>query len=228
MFYFDSSMLILIPALIIAAWAQFKINSTFNQYSQVQSIRGYNGSQVARMLLDESGLNDIPVEIVQGKLTDHYDPVSRVMRLSKDVFYGTSVASLGVAAHETGHAIQDKERYSPLVIRNSIVPVVNFGSNLSWVLFFAGFILGITSLLRIGILLFMTVVLFQLITLPVEFNASSRALALLGSRDILNEDEVQGAKKVLNAAALTYVAATLMAIAQLARLILLSNSRRDD
>jgi uncharacterized protein len=228
MFYFDSSMLILIPALIIAAWAQFKINSTFNQYSQVQSIRGYNGSQVARMLLDESGLNDIPVEIVQGKLTDHYDPVSRVMRLSKDVFYGTSVASLGVAAHETGHAIQDKERYSPLVIRNSIVPVVNFGSNLSWVLFFAGFILGITSLLRIGILLFMTVVFFQLITLPVEFNASSRALALLGSRDILNEDEVQGAKKVLNAAALTYVAATLMAIAQLARLILLSNSRRDD
>jgi uncharacterized protein len=228
MFYFDSSMLILIPALIIAAWAQFKINSTFNQYSQVQSIRGYNGSQVARMLLDGSGLNDVPVEIVQGKLTDHYDPVSRVMRLSKDVFYGTSVASLGVAAHETGHAIQDKERYSPLVIRNSIVPVVNFGSNLSWVLFFAGFILGITSLLRIGILLFMTVVFFQLITLPVEFNASSRALALLGSRDILNEDEVQGAKKVLNAAALTYVAATLMAIAQLARLILLSNSRRDD
>jgi uncharacterized protein len=228
MFYFDSSMLILIPALIIAAWAQFKINSTFNQYSQVQSIRGYNGSQVARMLLDGSGLNDVPVEIVQGKLTDHYDPVSRVMRLSKDVFYGTSVASLGVAAHETGHAIQDKERYSPLVIRNSIVPVVNFGSNLSWVLFFAGFILGITSLLRIGIILFMTVVFFQLITLPVEFNASSRALALLGSRDILNEDEVQGAKKVLNAAALTYVAATLMAIAQLARLILLSNSRRDD
>ena len=228
MFYFDSSMLILIPALIIAAWAQFKINSTFNQYSQVQSIRGYNGSQVARMLLDGSGLNDVPVEIVQGKLTDHYDPVSRVMRLSNDVFYGTSVASLGVAAHETGHAIQDKERYSPLVIRNSIVPVVNFGSNLSWVLFFAGFIFGITSLLRIGILLFMTVVIFQLITLPVEFNASSRALVLLGSRGILNEDEVQGAKKVLNAAALTYVAATLMAIAQLARLILLSNSRRND
>jgi uncharacterized protein len=228
MFYFDSSMLILIPALILAAWAQFKINSTFNQYSQVQSIRGYNGSQVARMLLDGSGLNDVPVEIVQGKLTDHYDPVSRVMRLSNDVFYGTSVASLGVAAHETGHAIQHKERYSPLVIRNSIVPVVNFGSNLSWVLFFAGFILGITSLLRIGILLFMTVVIFQLITLPVEFNASSRALVLLGSRDILNEDEIQGAKKVLNAAALTYVAATLMAIAQLARLIILSNSRRDD
>jgi hypothetical protein len=227
MFYFDSSMLILIPALIIAAWAQYKISSTFDQYSQVRSMKGYTGSDVARMLLDSSGLSDVPVELVQGRLTDHYDPVNRVMRLSNDVFYSSSVASLGVAAHETGHAIQHKERYSPLMIRNSIVPVVNFGSNLSWVLFFAGFIFGITSLIRIGILLFMTVVIFQLVTLPVELNASKRALALLGSRGILYDEELQGAKRVLDAAALTYIAAALMAIAQLARLIILSN-RRDD
>jgi Zn-dependent membrane protease YugP len=227
MFYFDSSMLILIPALILAAWAQYKISSTFERYSRVQSTRGYSGSQTARMLLDSSGLNDVPVEMVPGKLTDHYDPVNRVMRLSADVFNGSSVASLGVAAHETGHAIQHQEKYSPLVIRNSIVPIVNFGSNLSWVLFFAGFILGIPILLNIGIILFLTVVIFQLITLPVELNASRRALSLLDSKGILVEDEMQGAKKVLDAAALTYIAAVLMAIAQLARLLILSN-RRDD
>jgi len=228
MFYYDSTMLILIPALIIAGWAQFKINSTFDRYSRVQSTKGYTGSQVARILLDRGGLRDIPVELTEGKLSDHYDPVSRVMRLSKDVFYGASVASLGVAAHETGHALQHKERYAPLVFRNSIVPVVNFGSSLSWILFFAGFIVGIPSLLRLGILLFMTVVIFQLITLPVEFNASKRALALLGSENILLGNEVQGAKKVLDAAALTYVAATLMAIANLIRMIVLSNMRNDD
>jgi len=227
MFYFDSSMLVLIPALIIAAWAQYKISSTFDRYSKVRSMRGYTGADVARMLLDGSGLSDVPVELVQGKLTDHYDPVNRVMRLSNDVFYGSSVASLGVAAHETGHAMQHQERYAPLMIRNSIVPVVNFGSNLSWVLFFAGFIFGITSLLRIGILLFLTVVIFQMVTLPVELNASKRALALLGSRGILYDEELQGAKRVLDAAALTYVAAALMAIAQLARLIILSNRRED-
>jgi len=228
MFYYDSTMLILIPALILAGWAQFKINSTFDRYSRIQSTKGYTGSQVARILLDKGGLFDVPVELTEGRLSDHYDPVSRVMRLSKDVFYGASVASLGVAAHETGHAIQHKERYAPLVMRNSIVPVVNFGSNLSWILFFAGFVIGIPSLLRLGILLFMTVVIFQLITLPVEFNASKRALALLGSENILLGNEVQGAKKVLDAAALTYVAATLMAIANLIRMILLSNMRNDD
>ena len=228
MFYYDSTMLILIPALILAGWAQFKINSTFDRYSRIQSTKGYTGSQVARILLDKGGLFDVPVELTEGRLSDHYDPVSRVMRLSKDVFYGASVASLGVAAHETGHAIQHKERYAPLVMRNSIVPVVNFGSNLSWILFFAGFIIGIPSLLRLGILLFMTVVIFQLITLPVEFNASERALSLLGSENILLGNEVQGAKKVLDAAALTYVAATLMAIANLIRMILLSNMRNDD
>ena len=225
--FFDSSMLVLIPAIIIAAWAQFKVSSTFKKYSMVNSINGYTGAQVSRMLLDNNGLVDVPVELTQGKLSDHYDPTARVLRLSNDVFYGTSVASLGVAAHETGHAIQHKERYSPLIIRNSIVPVVNIGSNLSWVLFFAGFLFGISSLLHIGIVLFTAVVIFQLITLPVEFNASKRALSILGSRNVLYEDELMGAKKVLDAAALTYVAALLMALAQLLRMILLSNSRDD-
>lgn len=228
LFYFDSSMLILIPAIIIAGWAQFKVSSTFEKYSKLNSINGYNGSQVARMLLDSNGLFDVPVELTQGKLSDHYDPGARVMRLSNDVFYGTSVASLGVAAHETGHAIQHKERYSPLVIRNTIVPIVNISSNLSWVLFFAGFLLGISGLLHLGIILFTAVVVFQLITLPVEFNASKRALSILGSRNILYEEELSGAKKVLDAAALTYVAALIMAAAQLLRMIILSNSRDDN
>jgi len=227
LFYFDSSMLILIPAIIIAGWAQLKVSSTFKKYSEVKSINGYNGSQVARMLLDSNGLSDVPVELTQGKLSDHYDPSVRVMRLSNDVFYGTSVASLGVAAHETGHAIQHKERYAPLIIRNSIVPMVNIGSNLSWVLFFVGFLFSIGALLHLGIILFSVVVIFQLITLPVEFNASKRALVILSSRNVLYEEEIRGAKKVLDAAALTYVAALLMAVAQLLRMILLSNSRDD-
>ncbi|MGE5629355.1 MAG: zinc metallopeptidase [Solirubrobacterales bacterium] len=225
MFLFDSSMIILIPAMLFAAWAQFKVSSTFDKYSKVNSINGYNGSEAARMLLDGNGLYDVPVELIEGKLSDHYDPKNRVMRLSKDVFYGTSVASIGVAAHETGHAIQHKDSYSPLMIRNSIVPVVNFGSNLSWVLFFIGFIFSFQVLLRAGIILFTSVVIFQLITLPVELNASKRALAILGSRNILYGEEINGAKRVLDAAALTYVAATLMALAQLLRMIVLSNSR---
>ncbi|WP_097025547.1 zinc metallopeptidase [Clostridium peptidivorans] len=228
MFYFDRSMIILIPAIIISAWAQMKISSTFQRYSAVRSVNGYTGSQVARKLLDSQGLFDVPVQVIGGKLTDHYDPVHRVMRLSEEVFYGTSVASIGVAAHETGHAFQHQERYSPLIIRNSIVPIVNFSSNASWVILLLGFVLGLPGLLNIGILLFSAVVVFQLITLPVEFNASNRALKMIENTGILYKDEVAGAKKVLSAAAMTYVAATLMSIAQLLRLIVLSNSRRDD
>ena len=143
MFYFDSSIIILIPALLVAIWAQYKVSSTFNKYSRYGSHNGYTGAQVARMLLDGSGLYDVPVELIPGKLSDHYDPSKRVMRLSQDVYYGNSVASIGVAAHETGHAIQHKNGYLPLIIRNSIVPAVNFGSNTSWILLIAGFILGI-------------------------------------------------------------------------------------
>lgn len=225
--FFDSTYIILIPALIISAYAQFKVSSTFSKYSEVNSQRGYNGAQVARMLLDSAGLYDVQIEMIGGKLSDHYDPRSRAMRLSSDVYHGTSVASIGVAAHETGHAIQHKEEYAPLTLRNSIVPVVNFGSSASWIVFFLGMVLGSTGLINLGILLFTGVVAFQLVTLPVEFNASSRALKILGDRGILYEDEISGAKKVLDAAAMTYVAAALMAIAQLLRLLMLSERRRD-
>lgn len=225
MFYygFDSTWIYLIPALIISVYAQFKISSTFEKYNQVKSMRGYTGAQVARLLLDNVGLYDIPVEMVPGKLSDHYDPTKRVLRLSEDVYESTSVASIGVAAHEVGHAIQHKEFYKPLIIRNSIVPAVNIGSSFSWILFMIGLLFSIKPLLTIGIILFSAVVVFQLITLPVEYNASSRALKILSSRDILYKDEVRGVEKVLDAAALTYVAATLTAIAQLIRLIALSN-----
>lgn len=222
----DSTFLILIPALLISIYAQMKVSSTFNKYSNIRSVRGYSGAQVARMLLDSNGLYNIPVELVRGKLTDHYDPTRMVMRLSEDVYYGTSVASIGVAAHETGHAIQHQQNYSPLIIRNSIFPVVNFGSNFSWIIFLVGLIFSFGPLMQIGIILFSAVVIFQLITLPVEFNASSRALVLLENNGILYSDEVTGAKKVLSAAAMTYVAAALTAIAQLLRLILLSERRR--
>lgn len=225
MLFYDSTMIILLPAIIISAFAQFKIKAAFSKYSKVNSANGYTGAQVARILLDDAGLFDIPVEIVGGKLTDHYDPSKRVMRLSGQVYNGTSVASIGVAAHETGHALQDKEHYAPLKIRNAIVPAVNFSSNASWLLFLMGIILSIQPLIFVGIILFSAVVVFQLITLPVEFNASSRALTILESRSILYGDEIKGAKSVLSAAAMTYLSAALMAISQLIRLLLLSRDR---
>ncbi len=226
--FFDPTMIILVPALIISAWAQFKVSNTFNQYEKIQSFNRYSGYNVARMLLDDAGLYDVSIETVRGKLSDHYDPIKRVLRLSSDIYNGTSVAALGVAAHEVGHAIQHKEKYSALMFRNSIAPAVNFASSMSWLLFIAGIFLGFSGLTTAGILLFSAVVVFQLITLPVEFNASSRALKLLEQRGILYGNEVEGAKKVLGAAALTYVAATLMAVSQLLRLIVLSDrdSRR--
>lgn len=226
-FFYDSTMIILLPALIISMYAQFKVNSAFQRYSKVFSKRGVTGAEIARMLLDEAGLYDIPVELVSGKLTDHYDPTRRVMRLSNEVYYGNSVASIGVAAHETGHAIQHKESYLPLIIRNKIVPVVNISSSASWFLFFIGLVFSIPSLTSLGIILFSAAVIFQIITLPVEFNASARAIRILDIRGILDEEELYGAKKVLKAAALTYVAAALTAISQLLRLIALSNRNND-
>lgn len=225
--FFDPTMIILIPAMIISFWAQTKISSTYSKYSEVRTINGYTGQQVARMILDEAGLFDVRIEVVNTRLGDHYDPSSRVLRLSPDVYGGGTISSAGIAAHEVGHAIQHKERYMPLVVRNSIVPVVNIGSNLSWILFLAGLFLGFKGLTTLGILLFSGVVIFQLITLPVEFDASNRALNILRSRGILYGDETRNAQKVLNAAAMTYVAATLMAVSQLIRLIAISNSRED-
>ncbi|MGJ0702442.1 zinc metallopeptidase [Clostridium perfringens] len=227
-YYIDPTYLILIPAILISAWAQFKVSSTFNKYSAVRSINGYTGAQVARILLNDAELQEVEIQQVPGRLSDHYDPRAKVLRLSSDVYGSTSVASIGVAAHEVGHAIQDKESYSALVFRNAIVPVVNFSSSLSWILFFIGILLSYSTLVTIGIILFSVVVLFQLVTLPVEFNASSRALKLLEARGILYDKEVEGARKVLSAAALTYVAATLMAVLQLVRLIAISNRNSND
>ena len=221
--FFDPTFIILVPALIVSAWAQFKVSSTFNEYERIESFNRYSGYNVARMLLDDAGLYDVQIETVRGKLSDHYDPTKRILRLSSGIYNGTSVAALGVAAHEVGHAIQHKEKYSSLIFRNSIAPAVNFASSMSWLLFIAGIILNFSGLTTVGILLFSAVVVFQLVTLPVEFNASSRALKLLEQRGILYGNEVNGAKKVLNAAALTYVAATLMAVSQLLRLIVLSD-----
>ena len=221
--FFDPTFIILVPALIVSAWAQFKVSSTFNEYERIESFNRYSGYNVARMLLDDAGLYDVQIETVRGKLSDHYDPTKRILRLSSGIYNGTSVAALGVAAQEVGHAIQHKEKYSALIFRNSIAPAVNFASSMSWLLFIAGIILNFSGLTTVGILLFSAVVVFQLVTLPVEFNASSRALKLLEQRGILYGNEVNGAKKVLNAAALTYVAATLMAVSQLLRLIVLSD-----
>ncbi|WP_315077150.1 zinc metallopeptidase [uncultured Clostridium sp.] len=223
MFYFDPTMIILVPAIIIAFWAQTKVNSAYSKFSKVSAMNGYTGEQVARMMLDEAGLYDIRIELVNTKLGDHYDPSNRVLRLSPEVYRGQTIAAAGIAAHEVGHAIQHKEAYRPLIIRNSIVPAVNISSNFSWILFFAGILMGVKSLVTLGIILFSAAVIFQLITLPVEFNASSRALNILKSRNILYGDEVKGAAKVLDAAAMTYVAAALMAISQLIRLIAISD-----
>ncbi|AWK51318.1 peptidase [Clostridium beijerinckii] len=224
--FFDPTMIILIPAIIISFWAQNKVDSTYRKYSKVRTINGYTGQQVARMMLDEAGLFDVRIEVVNTKLGDHYDPSSRILRLSPDVYAGGTISSAGIAAHEVGHALQHKEKYKPLTIRNSIVPVVNISSNISWVLFFIGILLGFKGLTMLGVILFSAVVVFQLITLPVEFDASTRALNILKSRGILYGDETKNAQKVLDAAAMTYVAATLMAISQLIRLIAISN--RDD
>ncbi|AIY79932.1 zinc metallopeptidase [Clostridium botulinum] len=223
MFYFDPTMIILVPAIIIAFWAQTKVNSAYSKYSKVSAMNGYTGEQVARMMLDEAGLYDIRIELVNTKLGDHYDPSNRVLRLSPEVYRGQTISAAGIAAHEVGHAIQHKEAYKPLIIRNSIVPAVNISSKFSWILFFAGILMGLKSLVTLGIILFSAAVIFQLITLPVEFNASSRALNILKSRNILYGDEVKGAAKVLDAAAMTYVAAALMAISQLIRLIAISD-----
>ena len=224
--FFDPTMIILIPAIIISFWAQNKIDSTYKKYSKVRTINGYTGQQIARMMLDNAGLFDVRIEVINTKLGDHYDPSSRILRLSPDVYAGGTISSAGIAAHEVGHALQHKEKYKPLTIRNAIVPVVNISSSISWILFFIGMLLSFKGLIILGIILFSAVVVFQLITLPVEFDASTRALNILKSRGILYGDETKSAQKVLDAAAMTYVAATLMAISQLIRLIAISN--RDD
>lgn len=225
---FDPTYILLVPALIISFWAQTKVNSAFNKYKQVRTMNGYTGEQVARQILNGAGLYDIPIEMVNTRLGDHYDPVNRVLRLSPEVYNGSTIAAAGIAAHEVGHAIQHKESYAPLSFRNSIFPIVNISSNLSWVIFIAGIIMSIRPLISIGIIMFSVVVLFQIITLPVEFNASNRALNILENRGIIYGEELKGAKKVLDAAAMTYVAAAIMSVSQLIRLLAISERKNNE
>ena len=226
-FYFDRTLILLLPAIIIAFWAQSKVSGTYKKYRTVRTMNGYTGENVARMMLDAAGLYDVPVVEIRGELTDHYDPTSRVVRLSSDIYHGASIASAGIAAHEVGHAIQHKEAYKPLVLRTSMATAVNFSSQASIFIFMIGLLFSIPVLTNIGIIFFTVAVIYQLITLPVEFNASRRALNILESRNILYGNEVNGAKNVLTAAAMTYVAAALMSISQLIRLIAISNRNND-
>ena len=221
--YYYYSFILLVPALILGSYAQAKVSSTFKRYSQVPSARGLTGAQGARQLLDSSGLSDVAIEVAGSRLSDHYDPRSRTLTLSPEVGNSNSLAALGVAAHEAGHAMQHADGYAPFRFRSALVPVANIGTNLGFALFFIGLIFFRGGpLLTIGIFLYSAAVLFTLVTLPVELNASRRAMVELSNRNILVADELTGAKKVLSAAALTYVAAALMAVLQLIRLILIS------
>lgn len=225
--YFDPYYWVLIvPSMLFALWAQMMVSSTFNKYSRVMSSRGLTAAQVCRRILDDNGLHNVRIEHIAGNLTDHFDPRTNVVRLSDSVYNSTSVASIGVAAHETGHAIQHAVGYFPIKLRSAIIPVTNIGSKLSIPLILLGFVFQWQPLVEIGIWLFATVALFQLVTLPVEFNASRRALQTLEGDAILEATEVKQAKKVLTAAAMTYVAALITAVAQLLRLVLLYGNRR--
>ena len=226
--FYDPTMMILIPAILFTMYAQFKVSSTTNRFFRIKSRSGYNGQQVAERILVANGIRDVRIVPIRGTLTDHYDPRRKVLRLSEEVYYGTSITSIAVAAHECGHALQHAYGYAPLTIRGAIVPVVNFASSLSWILIFVGlFFSGNNTMLQLGILMFSATVIFQLITLPVEFNASSRALVQLQDLGIVDSREARDSRKVLSAAAMTYVAAALTAILQLARLLLIANNRDD-
>ena len=224
--YFDSSILILIPAILFALWAQFRVKNTYAQYSK--AFAGLTGAEAARMVLEMNGVNDVTIEPIAGELTDHFDPKTNTIRLSKGGYDVTSVAAVGIAAHEAGHAVQYAVGYSPIKLRTAIIPVTQIGSTLSWPLLLLGLALGSEMLATAGVVLFCAVVLFQLVTLPVEFNASNRALDTLGASGYLQEEQLNGAGKVLRAAAMTYVAALAQALAQLLRLLMIANrgSRR--
>ena len=227
---FDGTYVLIILAFLISALVSAKMNATFSKYSKVRSYCGMTGAQAAQRILSSAGIYDVRIEHVSGKLTDHYDPSNKVLRLSDAVYGNTSIAAIGAAAHECGHAVQHARNYVPLSVRSAIVPVANFGSQLSWPLFLAGLIFSFRPLLMIGILLFCAALLFQIVTLPVEFNASARALRMLDETGIMGRQEIRGTKKVLRAAAMTYVAAVIGSLLQLLRLLILSGAfrKRDD
>lgn len=212
---FHWSFILVILGLILGIWAQVNISRAYKKYSKVPSMRGINGRQAARTLLDAAGLHSVKIEQVQGKLTDHYDPRVKVLRLSDGVYNSSSLAAIGIAAHETGHAVQHEINYAPFALRSKLVPAANLGSSLLWPMVIFGVFLNVPIIAQIGVWLFTAAVLFHLVTLPVEVNASRRALVLLSDNGILTQDEIGGAKKVLTAAAMTYVAALAVAILNL-------------
>ena len=229
-FMFDWTILLVIPGLIISLWAQIKVSSTFNKYSQITTARGLSGYGAARRILDENGLSHVRIEQIRGSLTDHYDPRANVIRLSESVYHSTSPAAIGVAAHEAGHAIQYAKNYSPIRLRAKLVSATNIGSALSMPLFLIGLIFAFYPLTILGIVLYSLVAFFQLVTLPVEFNASARAVRVIDENGLLrSEEEISGAKKVLAAAAMTYVAALMVTLANLLRfaLLFLGRGRRN-
>jgi len=228
MFFWDPMYFVFaLPALLLGLWAQFKVQSAFNKYSQVRSMVGLSGAEIARRMLDMSGLYNVRVEMTNGFLSDHYDPTSHTLRLSPDIYRGNSLAAAGVAAHEAGHALQQQDAYLPMQIRSAIVPTVQIGSWLGPIIFIAGLLLNRIAIAQIGLILFAAVALFAIVTLPVEFNASNRAKAWLADSGVLYSNEMQGVKAVLDAAALTYVAAAAQAVSTLLYYVfLLSGSSR--
>jgi len=221
-YYFDPTYILLIPAVLLALYAQTRVQTTYAKYLRVPARSGITGAEAARELLRQNGIYDVKVEQINGRLTDHYDPRSKTLRLSPDVYNSSSLAALGIAAHEVGHACQHADEYTPLKLRNAIVPVANIGSNLAFPLLILGILLDSMNLVAIGVAAFSLAVFFQLVTLPVEYNASNRAIAALESGGMIYRDEVGPARSVLSAAALTYVAATIMAVMQLLRMLLIS------
>lgn len=230
-YYWDPTYILVVIGAVICMIASARVKGTFNKYSQLRSMSGMNGAQVAQRVLQAAGIYDVQVRHVSGSLTDHYDPRTKTVNLSDPVYNATSVAALGVAAHECGHAIQHAKSYAPLSIRSALVPIANFGSMLAWPVILIGLLFNTCSsglIIDIGILLFSAAVLFQLVTLPVEFDASRRALVMLRTQGILADDELRYTRRVLKSAALTYVASAAAAILQLLRIILITNGRRRD
>jgi len=221
-FLFDPTIIIIIPALLLAGYAQYKVKHTFSKYNEINLNSNLTGAEAARKILLNNNLENVEIRKTDGKLSDHYDPKNKTLNLSNDVYNNNSVAAVGVAAHEVGHAIQDKENYRPLSLRASLVPAANIGSSFGLPLAIFGFFIRADFLIMTGFVLFSAAFLFHLVTLPVEFNASNRAISNLKSTDLLTESEIKGAKKVLKAAAFTYVAATLVALANMIRILLLA------
>lgn len=224
--YFDWTILLMLPGLLLGLWAQARVNSAYAKYSQVGTRSGVSAEVAVGQLLRQNGAGDVAIQATQGQLTDHYDPTSNTLRLSQGVYGSSSIAALGIAAHEAGHALQKAQNYPFLSLRSLMVPVVNFGSKLSWPIFLAGILFSFEPLMYVGIIAFALVVLFSLVTLPVEFDASRRAVAMLNAGGFLTQEEETGVRKVLSAAALTYVASFVSALLQLLRLVAILNRRR--